>query len=150
MRWSVRRYNNAEPNVTGLGLEFSINELITNLLFNSVKYTPENKSVHHEAKSHDDSVQIEIADTGIGIPANELGNVFEEFFRARNAKKREKDGTGLGLSEIGPFPSITLRVNSLRSGQSLIGFEIGFNWVCLGLIGVEIGFNWLKLGLNWV
>ena len=83
-----------------VGDEFSINEMISNLLLNAVKYTPEGKSVHLEAKSQDDSVKIDISDTGIGIPESELGNVFEEFFRASNAKKREKDGTGLGLSIV--------------------------------------------------
>jgi len=98
---SITVTSNIEPSVGQIvGNEFSINEMITNLLFNAVKYTPENKSVHLEAKSHDDSVQIEISDTGIGIPANELANIFEEFFRASNAKKREKDGTGLGLSIV--------------------------------------------------
>jgi signal transduction histidine kinase len=82
------------------GDEFSINEMITNLLFNAVKYTPENKSVHLEAKSYDDFVQIDISDTGIGIPADEVAHVFDEFFRASNAKKTEKDGTGLGLSIV--------------------------------------------------
>lgn len=83
-----------------VGNEFSINEMISNLLLNAVKYTPEGKSVHLEAKNQDDFVQIEFSDTGIGIPESELGNVFEEFFRASNAKKREKDGTGLGLSIV--------------------------------------------------
>ncbi|HUT29401.1 MAG TPA: ATP-binding protein [Sedimentisphaerales bacterium] len=83
------------------GDEFSINEMVANLLFNAIKYTPENKSVHLEAKSYDDDhVRIEISDTGIGIPADEVESVFDEFFRARNAKKSEKDGTGLGLSIV--------------------------------------------------
>jgi len=98
---SITVTSNVEPSLGQIvGNEFSINEMITNLLFNAVKYTPENKSVHLEAQSHNDSVQIEFSDTGIGIPANELGNIFEEFFRASNAKKREKDGTGLGLSIV--------------------------------------------------
>ena len=74
--------------------------MITNLLFNAVKYTPENKTVRLEAKSCDNHVRIDIIDTGIGIPADELGNVFGEFFRASNAVKTEKDGTGLGLSIV--------------------------------------------------
>ncbi len=82
------------------GNEFSINEMITNLLFNAVKYTPEEKTIHLEAESHDDHVRIAITDTGIGIPGDELGNVFDEFFRATNARKSEKDGTGLGLSIV--------------------------------------------------
>jgi signal transduction histidine kinase len=90
-----------EPSVDEIvGNEFSITEMVTNLLFNAVKYTPDNKTVHLEAKSYDDHVRIDIIDTGIGIPAEELENVFDEFFRASNAKKNEKDGTGLGLSIV--------------------------------------------------
>jgi signal transduction histidine kinase len=83
-----------------IGNEFSINEMISNLLFNAVKYTPENKTVHLDAKGHDDHVQIDVIDTGIGIPAEDIEHVFEEFFRAGNARKSERDGTGLGLSIV--------------------------------------------------
>jgi signal transduction histidine kinase len=74
--------------------------MLTNLLFNSIKYTPEQKSVHVEAKSQGDYAQIEILDTGIGIPEDEIGSIFDEFFRASNAREWEKDGTGLGLSIV--------------------------------------------------
>jgi len=82
------------------GNQFSINEVITNLLFNAVKYTPEGKTVHLEAKDIGDEIQLDFTDTGIGIPAEELGNVFDEFFRATNAKKSGQEGTGLGLSIV--------------------------------------------------
>jgi len=98
---SITVSSNVEPSVGEIvGNEFSITEMVTNLLFNAVKYTPENKTVHLEAKSCGNHVQIDIIDTGIGIPAEELGNVFDEFFRASNAQKNEKDGTGLGLSIV--------------------------------------------------
>jgi len=83
-----------------VGDEFSINEMVTNLLFNAIKYTPDNKTVHLEARDLGDCVEIDVADTGIGIPADEVGHVFDEFFRATNAKASEKDGTGLGLSIV--------------------------------------------------
>ncbi len=98
---SITISSDVEPSVGEIiGHEFSINEMITNLLFNAVKYTPENKTVRLEAKSNNNQVQIDIIDTGIGIPAEDLGSVFEEFFRAGNARKNEKDGTGLGLSIV--------------------------------------------------
>ncbi len=80
------------------GNQFSIEEVATNLLFNAIKYTPENGTITISVKNGNDCVVIEIADTGIGIPADELGEVFDEFFRASNARKTKKDGTGLGLS----------------------------------------------------
>ena len=98
---SITVTSNVDPSVGEIvGNEFSINEVLSNMLFNAVKYTPENKTVHLEAKSKDDHIQIDISDTGIGIPADELGRAFEEFFRASNARKSEKDGTGLGLSIV--------------------------------------------------
>jgi len=98
---SITVSSSVEPSLGQIvGHEFSINEMITNLLFNAVKYTPENQTVHLEARSYDDHVQIEISDTGIGIPEDEVPNVFDEFFRASNARKSERDGTGLGLSIV--------------------------------------------------
>jgi len=98
---SITVTSSIEPSVGQIvGNQFSINEMITNLLFNAIKYTPEKKTVHIEAKRQGEYIKIDISDTGIGIPADELGNVFDEFFRASNARKSEKDGTGLGLSIV--------------------------------------------------
>ncbi|MDD5326641.1 MAG: HAMP domain-containing sensor histidine kinase [Phycisphaerae bacterium] len=80
------------------GNQFSIEETITNLLLNSIKYTPENGTVRVQAKDNDETVLVEISDTGIGIPASEIDKVFDEFYRASNARKVEREGTGLGLS----------------------------------------------------
>ena len=81
-----------------IGNQFSIEEVTLNLLLNAIKYTPEKGSVTINVKNGNDCVFIEIADTGIGIPVDELDKVFDEFFRASNARKVKKDGTGLGLS----------------------------------------------------
>jgi signal transduction histidine kinase len=98
---SIAVTSNVEPSVGQMiGNQFSINEMITNLLFNAVKYTPEHKTVHLDAKGWNDHVQIDVIDTGIGIPADEIEHVFDEFFRATNAQRTEKDGTGLGLSIV--------------------------------------------------
>lgn len=88
-----------EPTVDKVfGNQFSIEEAITNLLLNSIKYTPTNGTVQVQVKDNGETVLVEISDTGIGIPANEIDKVFDEFFRASNAKRVERDGTGLGLS----------------------------------------------------
>lgn len=88
-----------EPTVDKVfGNQFSIEETITNLLLNSIKYTPTNGTVQVQVKDNGETVLVEISDTGIGIPANEIDKVFDEFFRASNARRVERDGTGLGLS----------------------------------------------------
>lgn len=80
------------------GNEFSIEEMVTNLLYNAIKYTNKNGIVTLGVKDKPDNILVEIEDTGIGIPQEELLKVFDEFYRASNAKKIDKDGTGLGLS----------------------------------------------------
>jgi signal transduction histidine kinase len=91
--------SNIEPTVDKVfGNQFSIEETITNLLLNSIKYTPSNGTVQLRVKDNGQMALIEISDTGIGIPASEIDKVFDEFYRASNARKVERDGTGLGLS----------------------------------------------------
>ncbi len=98
---SITISSNIESSVGRIvGNEFSINEMITNLLFNALKYTRENKTIHLEAAGHAHHVRIVFSDTGIGIPEDELEKVFDEFFRATNARESERDGTGLGLSIV--------------------------------------------------
>jgi len=82
------------------GDRFSIEEMIANLLFNAIKYTPENGTVEVASKNNEDGVLVEIADTGMGIPKEEQSKIFDEFFRATNARTAERDGTGLGLSIV--------------------------------------------------
>ncbi len=116
---SITVTSDIDPSIGQIvGNEFSITEMLANLLFNAVKYTPENKTVHLQARSCDDHVQIEITDTGIGIPSDELEHVFDEFFRASNARKTERDGTGLGLS-------IVKQIVDRHGGQISAESEIG-------------------------
>jgi len=88
-----------EPEVDKIkGAQIYIEETIANILANSVKYTPRNGKINVLVKDKAVNVFIQIADTGIGIPENEISKVFQEFFRASNAKEVERTGTGLGLS----------------------------------------------------
>ena len=80
------------------GSALLIEEAIRNMLLNAIKYTPENGTVKLSMTEDDTYFIIEITDTGIGIPSDEKGKIFDEFYRASNARQVEKDGTGLGLS----------------------------------------------------
>ena len=74
-----------------------INRVLANLLTNAVKFTPAGGSVRVSAQPTDDGVVVEVADTGIGIPVDELPALFTRFFRASNAVYQAIPGTGLGL-----------------------------------------------------
>jgi len=80
------------------GEPMMIEETLTNMLFNAVKYTPEGGQVSLTASAEGPWICIRISDTGIGIPVSDLAKVFDEFYRAANARSSERDGTGLGLS----------------------------------------------------
>jgi signal transduction histidine kinase len=71
-----------------------LQQVVTNLLSNAINYTPEG-SVTIRVSEGKKEMQVEVMDTGIGVPADDLPRLFEDFFRASNV---ETKGTGLGLS----------------------------------------------------
>jgi signal transduction histidine kinase len=71
-----------------------LEQVITNLVNNAIKYTPHG-TVTVRANERDTDVLVEVIDTGIGIPPEDISRLFEDFFRASNAVSK---GTGLGLS----------------------------------------------------
>ncbi|OHB67209.1 MAG: hypothetical protein A2Y76_08550 [Planctomycetes bacterium RBG_13_60_9] len=75
-----------------------IEETLTNVLFNAVKYTPNGGRVCMEVTRDDTFIEVRITDTGIGVSEADLPHIFEEFYRADNARAIERDGTGLGLA----------------------------------------------------
>lgn len=85
---------------TVLATENGLNTVLRNLIGNAVKYTKNGGSVTVSARKASDCIQICVADTGIGIPPEDLPHVFDEFFRAKNAHLEKINGTGLGLSIV--------------------------------------------------
>ncbi|OHB62395.1 MAG: hypothetical protein A2Y76_06625 [Planctomycetes bacterium RBG_13_60_9] len=81
-----------------LGEAVLVEETLTNLLFNAVKYTPNGGQVSLRVTQDGPFIGVSVADTGIGIPNADLPHIFEEFYRAENAREIERDGTGLGLA----------------------------------------------------
>ncbi|MFV0437737.1 MAG: ATP-binding protein [Desulfopila sp.] len=77
-----------------------LDEVISNLVTNAIKYSPEGGSVRISAKVTADDLNIEVADSGFGIPEEDLGKIFTRFYRVKDANTRTIQGTGLGLSIV--------------------------------------------------
>lgn len=77
-----------------------LKQVVVNLLDNAIKYTPNRGAIELNVARRDNKAVLEVADTGIGIPAEALPRVFERFFRVDEARSREQGGAGLGLSIV--------------------------------------------------
>jgi signal transduction histidine kinase len=74
-----------------------LRQILLNLLSNAITYTDEG-SIDLRAAASDGRLQIQVEDTGVGIPHEELNEIFDEFRRSDSSHTRERRGTGLGLS----------------------------------------------------
>ncbi|MFN8059719.1 MAG: HAMP domain-containing sensor histidine kinase [Vicinamibacterales bacterium] len=111
------------PRMTDLGFELSVTidpdlpqvrgdavalvQVFANLIDNAIKYSPGRRTLAIEARADGEWVQVEFADGGMGIPADEISSVFERFYRGRDAREF---GSGLGLA-------IVRRITDLHGGR---------------------------------
>lgn len=107
----------AEPLVVQADEE-GLERVFVNLVDNAVKYTPSGGHILVHADQHNGKIYVEVTDTGIGIAPEALPRVFEEFYRAENAKKVEQEGTGLGLAIV---QRLVERYGGTISVQSAVG-----------------------------
>jgi heavy metal sensor kinase len=77
-----------------------LKQVIVNLLDNAIKYTLAGGKIRLSVTARDGRASLEVADTGIGIPADARPHIFERFFRVDKARSRELGGAGLGLSIV--------------------------------------------------
>jgi two-component system phosphate regulon sensor histidine kinase PhoR len=82
------------------GDALKIRQALRNLIGNAIKYTPNGGSVTLSLENESDRVNIRIQDTGYGIPASDLPNLFNRFYRVRNNGHDEIEGNGLGLAIV--------------------------------------------------
>jgi len=74
--------------------------VVANLISNAVKFTPEGGAIFIELARKAQRIYIRIADTGIGIPKDRIGKIFEDFYQAEPSLTRRFDGLGIGLSIV--------------------------------------------------
>ena len=102
-------------NIADLSLyqdEQVIELILTHLIHNAIKYSPENSVIHIDIEQNDELTTIKIIDNGIGIPLKDQKNVFERYFRSENVINTE--GTGIGLNIV---------KNHLENLDGAISFE---------------------------
>jgi two-component system OmpR family sensor kinase len=90
----------AEDQATILGDPDRIKQLLLNLVDNAIKYTPKGGKVTLGLQRVEGWAQLSVADTGLGIPVQDLSHIFERFYRVDKARSRAAGGTGLGLSIV--------------------------------------------------
>jgi len=81
-----------------LGDEDRIKQLMSNLINNAIKYSPDGGQITITMRQVEDRVQLKIEDEGIGIPRHALPQLFSKFYRVDNSDSRKIGGTGLGLA----------------------------------------------------
>ncbi|MDQ4138535.1 MAG: ATP-binding protein [Actinomycetota bacterium] len=82
------------------GDENLLTTAVHNLIANAIQYSPQRSHVGIGVRATDGVVELSVTDQGVGIPEEELGRVFERFFRVDPARSRHTGGTGLGLSIV--------------------------------------------------
>jgi signal transduction histidine kinase len=95
-----------------------LKQVIVNLLDNAIRFTPRGGTVTLRSGQSSHYSVLEVRDTGIGIPAAALPNVFDRFFRVDEARSREDGGAGLGLS-------IAKSICSAHGAQIHVDSEVG-------------------------
>jgi signal transduction histidine kinase len=104
-----------------------LHQVLFNLVDNAVRFTPEGGDVRVTAHRVNGSVQIAVADTGAGIPAEHLPRLFERFYRADPARSRDDGGTGIGLAiarSVVEAHGGTIRAESEPGRGSVFTFDV--------------------------
>ena len=102
---------------------------VANLVDNAIKYTPEGGAVRVTARRDGGAVAVEVEDTGIGIPAEDLPRIFERFYRVDKSRSRDMGGTGLGLSIVKHIAQVhggTVDVQSQPGKGSVFRLSVPF------------------------
>jgi signal transduction histidine kinase len=91
---------NSAPSVVAVAHADSLRTMFSNLLDNALAYTEAGGKITLDITIQDNNVVLSVTDTGIGIPADSIGHIFERFYRVDKSRSRSLGGSGLGLSIV--------------------------------------------------
>ena len=83
-----------------LGDAGRLNQIVSNLLENALRYTPSGERVTLSVREEAKSAVLEVTDTGIGIAPEDLRHIFTRFWRGEKSRSRETGGAGIGLAIV--------------------------------------------------
>ncbi len=113
------------PRAVVLGDRLRLGQLLSNLVSNAVKFTPEGGQVWVRVGEHNGTCQVEVTDSGIGIPAADRAHLFERFYRASTATGTAGSGLGLAISKaIAEAHGGTIRIADSGGSGTRVVVEI--------------------------
>lgn len=91
-------FSRSDNDITAYADHTRVTQIITNLLQNALRYTPEDSQVYLSVQGDQGKVEINVRDTGTGIPEESLPYLFDRFYKADKSRSRGETGSGLGLA----------------------------------------------------
>jgi len=100
------------------GDDETLKQVFSNLITNAIKYNKPNGTIKVSLEETEDSVAVNVEDTGIGIPEEHLNYIFDQFYRIKKNDEKKSEGTGLGLS-------IVKKIVEAHAGTIKVSSELG-------------------------
>ncbi|MEJ5245078.1 MAG: HAMP domain-containing sensor histidine kinase [Bacteroidota bacterium] len=127
---NIKIYKNIQSEVFIDGDKNKIQQVVINLIDNSIKYTPNGGEIRISLHYSQNSATLVIEDNGIGISKEQIPFIFQKFYRTPNAKKVGVQGTGLGLSLVKSIidlhkGNITVESQENKGTKMIVSFPIG-------------------------
>jgi len=115
---NIQLNKDIQDNISFIGDADKLNQVFVNILSNAYKYTNEDGLVNVKLTEFGDKIEIAFEDSGIGIPKEDIKNVFERFYRSDISRSRGTGGTGIGLT-------ISKAIVEAHEGRIWIESEVG-------------------------
>ncbi|MGL5084902.1 MAG: sensor histidine kinase, partial [Clostridium sp.] len=120
-------FNCSKPYAYVLGDIFQLDQVLTNIITNALKYTNENEKVIISVEDNTSYYNISIENTGAYIDEEELENIYSKFYRIDKSRNRSNNSTGLGLSIVKRILNLHNSNYSIKNTESGVEFQFSLN-----------------------